>query len=100
LHKVTKAFTDNWGTSFEEGDDVVGGIYYQKWGHSDTSYVLLKDSQQVYIFSHMVRAIKFLMPPRNHRMNGNDHVYELLGETMQNITEVIASLEVVEYTSK
>jgi hypothetical protein len=66
LRKVTKAFTDGWGTSFEEGDDVVRGIYYQKWGHNDTSYVLLKDSQKVYIFSHMVRVIKFLMPPMNH----------------------------------
>jgi hypothetical protein len=65
LRKVTKAFTNGWGTSFEE-DDVVGNTYYQKWGHSDTSYVLLKDSQKVYICSHMVRAIKFLMPPRNH----------------------------------
>jgi hypothetical protein len=65
LRKVAKAFTNGRGTSFEE-DDVVGSIYYQKWGHSDTSYVLLKDSQKVYIFSHMVRAIKFLMPPRNH----------------------------------
>jgi hypothetical protein len=26
LHKVTKVFIDDWGTSFENGDDVVGGI--------------------------------------------------------------------------
>jgi len=32
LHKVTKAFTDNWGTSFEEGDDVVGGIMTKNAG--------------------------------------------------------------------
>jgi hypothetical protein len=27
LHKVTKTFIDNWGTSFEDGDDVIGGKY-------------------------------------------------------------------------
>jgi hypothetical protein len=95
LWKVTKAFTNGWGTSFEEGDDVIGGIYYQKWGHSDTSYVLLKDSQKVYIFFHLVTTIKFFFPPRNHQVNGNDLVYELLGETMRNIIEVIASLGVI-----
>jgi hypothetical protein len=31
------------------------------------------------------------MSPRNHQVNGNDLVYELLGEIMQNVIQVIAS---------
>jgi hypothetical protein len=34
------------------------------------------------------------MPLRNHRINGNDVVYELLEDILQGINEVIASLEV------
>jgi hypothetical protein len=75
-------FTNNWGSSYEEGDDVVGGLYYQKWGNSDNSYVLLKDSCKVYVYSHLMRAIKFLMPLGNHRVIGNDAIYELLKETL------------------
>ncbi len=37
LHKVKAPFIDNWENSYEEGDDVVKGLYYQKWGNSDNS---------------------------------------------------------------
>ncbi len=94
LHKVKESFIDNWRTSFDVDDDVVAGFYYQKWGNSDSSYVLSKYSHVVYAYSHLVRAVKFLMPPRNHRINGNDVVYELPEDILQGINEVIASLEV------
>jgi hypothetical protein len=92
LHKVKDAFIDQWGISFEEGDDVVGGIYYQRWGNYDTSYVLLKYLHKVYFYSHLVRAIKFLMPPKNHRVGGNDPIYELPKEILRSINEVIVFL--------
>jgi hypothetical protein len=57
LHKVWKAFTDHWGTYFDEGDDVVARLYYQKWGSSDSSYVLLKDSQIMYVYLHLVKVV-------------------------------------------
>jgi hypothetical protein len=82
LHKVKAPFIDNWGSSYEEGDDVVEGLYYQKWGINDNFYVLLKDSHKVYVYSHLVKVIKFMMPPRNHKMIGNDAIYELLEETL------------------
>jgi hypothetical protein len=44
---VKKAFKCEWGIEFEEGDDVVAGKHYQKWGNSYSSYVLLKDSHIV-----------------------------------------------------
>jgi hypothetical protein len=94
LHKVKDAFIDIWGTSFDVGDDVVASIYYHKWENNDSSYVLLKDSHVVYVYSHLVGVGKFLMPPKNHRVNGNDVVYELLEDILQGINEVIVSLEV------
>ncbi len=99
LHKVKKAFTNRWKTSFNEGDDVVIGLYYQKWGNNESSYVLLKYSHLVYVYSHLVRVIKFLMPLNNHRMTGNDFMYELPGDILQGINEVIVVLEVDEYIS-
>jgi hypothetical protein len=71
------SFTNNWGSN-EEGDDVVGGLYYQKCGNNDNSYVLLKDSHKVYVYYHLIRVVKFLMPPKNHRMTGNDIVMTFL----------------------
>jgi hypothetical protein len=46
------------------------------------------------MYSHLVRVVKFLMPPKNHRVNGNDVVYELPEDVVQSINEVVASLEV------
>ncbi len=85
------------GLLFDEGDDVVAWLYYQKWGSSDSSYVMLKYSHVVYVYSHLVRVVKFMMPPTNHHVNGNDAMYELSQNVLQNINEVITSLEVDDY---
>jgi len=82
LHKVKALFIDNWGNSYEEGDDVVKGLYYQKWGNSDNSYFFFKDSCKVYVYSHLVKAMTFLMPLRNHKVIGNDVIYELPKEIL------------------
>jgi len=89
LHKVKTPFIDNWGNSYEEGDDVVGGLYYQKWGNNDNYYVFFKDSHKVYVYSHIVMVVKFLMPPRNHKVIGNDAIYELLEEILWNINVLL-----------
>lgn len=52
LHTLKKAFKCKWGIKFEEGDEVVVRKYYQKWGDSDSSYILLKDSHVVYMYVH------------------------------------------------
>lgn len=55
---------------------------------------MLKYSHVVYVYSHLVKAVKFMMPPNNHHVNGNDVMYELSKNVLQNINEVITSLEV------
>jgi hypothetical protein len=42
-----------------------------------TSYVLLKDSHIVYTSTKLAMIVKFLMPPKNHCVSGNNVVYEL-----------------------
>jgi hypothetical protein len=58
-------------------------------GDSDSSFVLFKDSHDVYMYSHFIRAIKFLMPPKNHHVFGNDAVYELPLDAIPCIRETI-----------
>jgi hypothetical protein len=43
MHNIRKEFTNKWGTYFAIGDDVVAGLYYQRWVSNDISFVLLKD---------------------------------------------------------
>ncbi len=71
----------------------MANLYYQRWGHSESSYVLLKDSPMVCMHDRLVRVVKFLMPPKDHRVSGNDGVYELTRDTLSNIISMIASLE-------
>lgn len=62
--------------------------------------MLLKYSHVVYVNSHLVRVVKFLMPPRNHWVSGSDVVYELPKDILQGINEVITSLEVDDWHVK
>jgi hypothetical protein len=92
LHQIKKAFKDKWGTSFEVGDEMIVGLYYQKWGTSYYIYVLLKGFHLVFMLSYLMHDLKFLMPLKNYRVNGNDQVYELNEDTMSGIRFVLASL--------
>jgi hypothetical protein len=60
---VREAFECSWGHTFEVGDYVVCGSYYQTWGRLDKSYVLLDSSQHAYLSSELVMHVKFSMAP-------------------------------------
>jgi hypothetical protein len=64
------------GTNYYEGNEVVVGKNCQKWGNSYSSYVLLKDSSVVYLYSCMVKAMKFLVPPKDYYVFVNDALFE------------------------
>lgn len=91
---MKKAFTCKWGTEFDVGDEVVCGYYYRKYGRGEDSYVLLKNSDLMFMHAHLVRAVEFLMPPKDHRVSRNDMVYSLSDATRQGIMSVISLLEV------
>jgi hypothetical protein len=56
------------------------GKYYKQQGRSDLSYVLCSEGE-AYIYSHLVRAVKFPMSQAVHRQRGNVVVYRLDSET-------------------
>jgi hypothetical protein len=94
FHKIKNDLIDAQGSSYEVGDDIVIGTYYQKWGIVDDSYVLLEISHIVFIYSHLVWAIKFPVFPKHHRVNGNDPIYELPTYAKDGIRSVLAILDV------
>ncbi len=47
----------------------------------------------VYMLCNVICVAKFLMPPKDHVVNGNDGVYEISEDTLSGINYVIATLE-------
>jgi len=92
-HMIQKDFKCKWGIEFMAMDEVVARKYYQKWGDSNSSFVLLKDSHDVYMYSHLIRVVKFLMPLKNHWVSKNDVVYELPPDAISCIRETITLLD-------
>ncbi len=74
---LTNPLTYKWGMKYDVGDEVVVRKYYKKWGNSNSSYVLLKESNVVYLYPHLVKAMKFLMAPKDYCVFGNDSLFEL-----------------------
>jgi hypothetical protein len=77
LHTLIHPLMCKWGIEYYEGNEIVVGKYYKKWGNSYSSYVLLKDSSVVYLYSHLMKVVKFLMPPKDYYVFGNDALFEL-----------------------
>ncbi len=93
LHIIKKELKCKWGIEFEDKDEVVVGKYYQKWKDSNSSYILFKDSHVEYMYVHLVKAIKFFMPPKNHRVFGNDAIFELPPNVVTSIHSAIVLLD-------
>jgi hypothetical protein len=77
LHKLTNPLKCKWGMKYDVGDEVVEGKYYKKWGNFNSFYVLLKEFNVVCLFSHLVKLVNFLMPPKNYCVFGNDSLFDL-----------------------
>ncbi len=90
-HLVQVAFTCAWGCSFEVGDYVVVGTYYQKWGHGENGYVYLANSQVAYVGANLILACKFFMLLAHHRVKGNEPFYQLSKETFEVIQSILDS---------
>ncbi len=94
MQTIRKEFINKWGTSFATCDDAFTRLYqYQRWGSNDRSFVLLKDFHVVYMLCNVVCVAKFLMPPRDHIVSGNDGVYEMSEDTLSGINFVITTFE-------
>jgi hypothetical protein len=81
LHVVEEeSKVDSYGQTVTKGEQIVIGKYYKQQGRSDLSYVLCSEGE-AYIYSHLVRAVKFPMSQAVHRQRGNVVVYRLDSET-------------------
>ncbi len=49
----------------------------------------------MFIYSHLVHAIKFPMLPKHHHVSGNDLVYELPAYVLDGIRSVLVVLSVL-----
>ncbi len=53
---------------------------------------MLKDYSVVYLYSHLVKAMKFLMPPKDYCVFGNDALLELPNDADVGIRSIITTL--------
>jgi hypothetical protein len=79
------------GYKFVVGEQVIIGKYYQKWGTSYSTYVLLKDSHVVFLYSHLVQERRFLMIPKDYCVQGNDLVYEFPNDATIGLKSTLAT---------
>ncbi len=52
-----------------------------------------KNCHLVYMFSNLVRTMKFLMLPKDARVSGNDVMYELLNDVATRIRSIFVALD-------
>jgi hypothetical protein len=91
---VKVPFTCKWGEEFEVGGTRLWLAPTIRDGGGESSYVLLKNSQTVFMHARYVRAVKFVMMPKDYRVQGNDLVYELSSDALIGIKERIATVDV------
>jgi hypothetical protein len=60
-----------------------------------TRYYFNDEVEPAYIYSHLVCASKFTMPPTSHNIHGSYPTFELLIETLQLIEEALEDLRLI-----
>lgn len=88
---VRERFKCPWGGWIDEGEYVVAGTYYQKWGLSSDSFVYLSESRTAHVPSNLVVRIKFVMEPKSYRVKADDPVYRL-GDADREIIEELCKI--------
>ena len=73
----TQGFKCKWGETFQVGDKVIQGRYFQKFGTGADTYVYLQKSHLAHHNVDYIRAVKFPMIIAEHRVAGNTAVYKL-----------------------
>jgi hypothetical protein len=77
VHTVQTSFTNGWSNEYVEGDVVLRGFWYDRLSINSRTYLLRDDKHVAYVFSNLILASKFSMPPTCHTFNGKYTSYEL-----------------------
>ncbi len=72
------------------------GYWYKKLHVGSHTYVIRDDKPPTYIFSHLINASKFTMPPIVHSINGNYATYELKFDVLNCIIDAIEATRLLE----
>jgi hypothetical protein len=75
-HNVTETFTDQYNNTYYEGDEVICGCWYDILRLGSLTYYFNDDAQPAYVYSNLVCATKFIMPPTSHNVRGNYATFE------------------------
>jgi hypothetical protein len=82
-HMVRETFIDAYKNTYYEGDSVIQGWYYELIQPRSKTYYFNDSGQPTYVYSHIVCASKFVMPPTSHIVKGNYPTFELPNDTFQ-----------------
>jgi hypothetical protein len=77
LYMIQQGLKDGWGQDWFRGNWVIQCVWYERLQPSSRLYILLKDSTPTFVFSHLIVASKFKMPPTTHSVRGSNVIYEL-----------------------
>ncbi len=86
---VIETFTDAYKNTYNEGDSIIQRHYYDLLRLRSQIYYFNDDIVPAYVYSHIICASKFVMPPTSHNVTGNHPTYELPNETLQLIKETL-----------
>ncbi len=76
-HMVIETFVDAYKNTYYEGDSVIQGQHYELIWLGSRTYYFNDNGQLAYVYSHIVCASKFAMPPTLHIVKGNYPTFEL-----------------------
>ncbi len=91
-HVVIETFIDAYKNTYYEGDKLIWGHYYDLLQLGSKTYYFNDDVPHAYIYSHLVCASKFAMPPTAHSVRGSYPTFELPNETLHLIKEALEDL--------
>jgi hypothetical protein len=96
--KVENAFVDDAGNEYILGDMVISGYWYERYSWPGSrSYFLWDDWAIVYVYTHIVVASKFSMPPTLGGLKGWFVSYELTKTVMEIILDAIGQCEALNW---
>jgi hypothetical protein len=90
---VKEPFECVWRGSFEVGNCVVAGTYYQRWGRTDMTYVFLNESRVFYVNADLVIACKFLIRPTSYKVKGQESIYKISNDTLALIESAVHRMD-------
>jgi hypothetical protein len=96
VHGVKDNFIYASGNSYLEGEMVVQGYWYDIFKLGSCTYILKNDKPIAHVYSHLVLASKFSLPPIAHGIKGSYASYELDGSVIDIISDTLDQIKLLD----